>query len=285
MQKKHKDLLMNIGIIGLGLMGGSLGIALKAHDSEYQIIGLDHNEGHCSQALELKLVDKIAESLDEIKACDVIFLSIPVGGIISVLQNMKDVPSDCTIIDMGSTKEKIVSSVPPQIRKNFVASHPMAGTEKFGPIAAVKGLYRDKVVVLCNLEESGKHQQETALELYREIGMKLVFMEAREHDRHAAFISHMPHALSYALANAVMSQEDPKSIIALAGGGFRDMSRIAKSSPRMWEDIFRQNKGNLLTAIDHFNTELKRCREMVENEEWDELNQWMQDANKLHDIL
>jgi len=115
--------------------------------------------------------------------------------------------------------------------------------------------------------------------------MKLVFMGAREHDRHAAFISHMPHALSYALANAVMSQEDPKSIIALAGGGFRDMSRIAKSSPRMWEDIFRQNKGNLLTAIDHFNTELKRCREMVENEEWDELNQWMQDANKLHDIL
>ena len=276
---------MKIGIIGLGLMGGSLGIALKACDSEYQIIGLDHNEGHCSQALELKLVDKIAKSLDEIKVCDVIFLSIPVGGIISALQNMKDVPSDCTIIDMGSTKEKIVSSVPPQIRKNFVASHPMAGTEKFGPKAAVKDLYRDKVVVLCDLEESGKHQQETALELYREIGMKLVFMGAIEHDRHAAFISHMPHALSYALANAVMSQEDPKSIIALAGGGFRDMSRIAKSSPRMWEDIFRQNKGNLLTAIDHFDTELKRCREMVEDEEWDELNQWMQNANKLHDIL
>ncbi len=276
---------MKIGIIGLGLMGGSLGIALKASDTDYQIVGFDHNKGHCSQALELKLVDKIAESLDEVKACDVIFLSIPVGGIISVLQNMKDVSSDCTIIDMGSTKEKIVSSVPQEIRKNFVASHPMTGTEKFGPTAAIKDLYKDQVVVLCDLEESGKHQQETALRLYREIGMKLVFMGSKEHDRHAAFISHMPHALSYAIANTVMKQEDPKSIIALAGGGFRDMSRIAKSSPRMWEDIFRQNKDNLLTAIDHFGTELKRCQEMVEKEEWDELNQWMQDANKLHDIL
>lgn len=276
---------MKIGIIGLGLMGGSLGIALKSYDSNYAIIGLDHNTQHCTQALELGLVDHIAGSLDEIKACDVIFLSIPVGGIISTLQEMTDISPDCTIIDMGSTKEKIVSSVPSEIRKNFVASHPMAGTEKFGPMAAIKDLYKDKVVVLCNLEESGKHQQKTALELYREIGMKLVFMGAREHDRHAAFISHMPHALSYAIANAVMAQEDPKSIIALAGGGFRDMSRIAKSSPRMWEDIFRQNKGNLLTAIDHFNTELKRCREMIENEEWDKLNQWMQNANKLHDIL
>lgn len=276
---------MKIGIIGLGLMGGSLGIVLKSSDSDYQIVGFDHNKEHCSQALELKLVDKIAESLDEIKTCDVIFLSIPVGGIISVLQDMKDVSSDCTIIDMGSTKEKIVSSMPQEIRKNFVASHPMTGTEKYGPTAAIKDLYKDQVVVLCDLEESGKHQQETALKLYREIGMKLVFMGSQEHDRHAAFISHMPHALSYAIANTVMKQEDPKSIIALAGGGFRDMSRIAKSSPRMWEDIFRQNKDNLLTAIDHFGTELKRCQEMVEKEEWVELNQWMQDANKLHDIL
>jgi prephenate dehydrogenase len=115
--------------------------------------------------------------------------------------------------------------------------------------------------------------------------MKLVFMDAAEHDRHAAFISHMPHALSFSLANAVMAQEDPISIIELAGGGFRDMSRIAKSSPQMWEDIFRQNKINLLTALDHFAVELNKCRSMVENEEWKELNGWMQSANRLHDIL
>jgi prephenate dehydrogenase len=110
-------------------------------------------------------------------------------------------------------------------------------------------------------------------------------MGAKEHDRHAAFISHMPHALSYALANSVMQQEDPESIVALAGGGFKDMSRIAKSSPKMWEDIFRQNKVNLIEAIEAFETELKQCRNMVDNEEWTALNQWMQDANTLHDIL
>ena len=110
-------------------------------------------------------------------------------------------------------------------------------------------------------------------------------MGAKEHDRHAAFISHMPHALSYSLANAVMRQEDPKSIIALAGGGFRDMSRIAKSSPDMWEDVFKQNKRNLLTAIDHFKDELSSCQMMVESEDWDALNRWMKGANRLHDIL
>ena len=276
---------MDIGIIGLGLMGGSLGIALKASDPTCRIIGYDHNQQHRSQALQFGLVDEIATSMEMIRECDVIFLAIPVDGIIAALKTLKTVKPECTIIDLGSTKAKIVSSVPPVIRENFVAAHPMTGTEKFGPSAAIEELYRDKVVVLCNLEESGEHQQKIALKLFRDIGMKIVFMRANEHDRHAAFISHMPHALSYSLANAVMRQEEPKSITALAGGGFRDMSRIAKSSPDMWEDVFRQNKANLLSAIDHFNTELQRCRKMVENEEWEKLNQWMQDANKLHDIL
>jgi prephenate dehydrogenase len=276
---------MKIGIIGLGLMGGSLGITLKSHFPTYHLIGMDHNKMHCSQALELGLVDSITESIEVIKECDVIFLSIPVNGIIAVLQTLTDVSPDCTIIDLGSTKEKITASVPRQIRKNFVAAHPMAGTEKFGPTAALHDLYLNKVVVLCDIEESGTHQRETALMLFHEIGMKPVFMGAKEHDRHAAFISHMPHALSFALANAVMGQEDPKSIIALAGGGFRDMSRIAKSSPIMWEEVFRQNKGNLLTAMEHFNTELKKCQKMVENEEWEALGEWMGNANRLHDIL
>ena len=276
---------MDIGIIGLGLMGGSLGIALKEYQPSCRIIGLDHNEEHCREALELNLVDTVARSLREIEKCDVLFLSIPVDGIISILQRLKGISPKTTIVDLGSTKSKIVASVPPSIRKNFVAAHPMTGTEKFGPSAAIKDLYRDKVVVVCNLEESGEHQQETALKIFRNIGMKIVFMQASQHDRHAAFISHMPHALSFSLANAVMKQEAPRSITALAGGGFKDMSRIAKSSPDMWEDVFRQNKVNLLTAIDHFCAELELCRKMVEDEEWDQLNQWMQSANKLHDIL
>jgi prephenate dehydrogenase len=276
---------MKIGIVGLGLMGGSLGIALKEKFPDYHLIGLDHNKEHCRQALSLNLVDEIVISLEDIKLCDVIVLSIPVDGIISVLQELTDVPTECTIIDLGSTKAKIINAIPASIRHNFVAAHPMTGTEKFGPEAAIEGLYQGKVTVLCDFEESGGRQREVTHKLFDTIGMKLVYMNAKEHDRHAAFISHMPHALSFAIANAVMRQEDPKSIIALAGGGFRDMSRIAKSSPTMWEDIFRQNKTNLITALEHFNEELLKCQKMVENEEWNSLNQWMSDANRLHDIL
>ena len=277
--------MIKVGIVGLGLMGGSLSLALKKHSKDYYIIGLDHNKLHCKEALELDLVDEICTSLETLKSCDIIFLSIPVDGIISVTKKLSPLTDTCTVIDLGSTKEKISLSIPSDIRENFVAAHPMTGTEKFGPTAALEDLYTDKVVVLCDLEKSGTHQQNVAKTLFTDIGMNIVSMGSKEHDRHAAFISHMPHAVSYALANSVMAQEASKSIIALAGGGFKDMSRIAKSSPNMWEDIFRQNKTNLLEAINSFQSELKKCQKMVENEEWETLNDWMEDANTLHDIL
>ncbi len=276
---------IKVGIVGLGLMGGSLSLALKKHSKDYYFLGLDHNELHCSQALELGLVDEISHSIEALKYCDIILLSIPVDSIISVSQQLGTLADTCTVIDLGSTKEKISLSIPAGIRHNFVAAHPMTGTEKFGPTAALEDLYRDKVVVLCDLEKSGLHQQNVAKKLFTDIGMNIVCMDAKEHDRHAAFISHMPHAISYSLANSVMAQEDSKSIIALAGGGFKDMSRIAKSSPNMWEDIFRQNKTNVLEAINSFQSELKKCQKMVENEEWETLNDWMREANRLHDIL
>ena len=276
---------IKVGIVGLGLMGGSLSLALQKHSKEYYFMGMDHNELHRSQALELGLVDEICTSTEALKSCDIIVLSIPVDGIISVIQQLGTLSDTCTLIDLGSTKEKISRSVPSEIRHNFVAAHPMTGTEKFGPTAALEDLYTDKVVVLCDLEKSGEHQQNIAKKLFTDIGMNIVCMGAKEHDRHAAFISHMPHAISYALANSVMAQEDSTSIIALAGGGFKDMSRIAKSSPNMWEDIFRQNKTNVLKAINSFQSELKKCQKMVENEEWETLNDWMREANTLHDIL
>ena len=274
-----------IGIVGLGLMGGSLALALRENSDAFEFIGLDHNQAHCQEALALGLVDTIASDLEEIKRCDVIFLSIPVDSIIAISQELTGLDPKCTVIDLGSTKAKISESIPADIRPNFVTAHPMTGTEKFGPSAAHADLYRDKVVVLCDLEKSGQHQQELAKSLFTSIGMKPVYMDAGEHDRHAAFISHMPHAVSYSLANAVMRQEARESIVALAGGGFKDMSRIAKSSPNMWEDIFRQNKENLLEAIHSFQSELKKCQKMVENEEWEALNKWMEEANSLHDIL
>jgi len=274
-----------IGIIGLGLMGGSLSIALKKTTDFFYITGLDHNKKHCEKALELGLVNEISETLEEISHCDIIILTIPVDGIIATSKMFKNLNPKCTIIDFGSTKEKISNSIPKEIRENFVTAHPMTGTEKFGPSAAISDLYTDKTVVLCDLEKSGEHQQNVAKKLFSDIKMHLVFMHAKEHDRHAAFISHMPHAVSYAIANAVMKQEGSTSIVALAAGGFKDMSRIAKSSPNMWEDIFRQNKSNVMEAISSFQSELSKCQNMVENEEWGKLNSWMEEANRLHDIL
>jgi len=276
---------MNIGIIGLGLMGGSLGLALKKFPKKYTIIGYDHNKEHQKDALELELIDKLTQNFDEIKACAVIILTIPVDAIIKIAQTLTDVSETCTIIDFGSSKDKIDTAIPSIIRHNFVTAHPMTGTEKFGPTAAIEKLYDEKVMVVCNQEKSGSLQNKIALELFKDINTNVVFMDAKEHDKHAAFISHMPHAVSYAIANSVMKQEDPSSIIALAGGGFRSMSRIAKSSPNMWEDIFRQNKKNLLNSIEAFNKEMKLCQSMIENEEWEKLHKWMAEANELHDIL
>jgi len=276
---------MNIGIVGLGLMGGSLGLALKKLPKKYSLIGYDHNSEHTKDALALNLVDKITENLDDIKACDVIVLTIPVDAIIAISQQLKDIPSSCTIIDFGSSKEKISNAIPKEIRQNFVTAHPMTGTEKFGPSAAIENLYTEKTIVICEIEKSGNSQKEITLDICKDIHANVVFMGAKEHDSHAAFISHMPHAVSYALAQSVMKQEDPKSIIALAGGGFRSMSRIAKSSPNMWEDIFRQNKENLLESITAFNTEMQLCQTLIEEENWDELHQWMKEANQIHEIL
>lgn len=274
-----------VGIVGLGLMGGSLSLALQQTPKDYYFIGFDHNQQHCIEAKELGIADEISSSLDRLIECDIIFLSIPVDGIISIIQQLHSLAPHTTVIDLGSTKEKISLSIPEHIRANFVTAHPMTGTEKFGPTSALLNLYKNKVVVLCDLEKSGEYQRGLARELFSSIGMNIVSMNSKEHDRHAAFISHMPHALSYALANSVLKQEDAPSIVALAGGGFRDMSRIAKSNPSMWEDIFRQNRTNLLEAIHSLKVEIKKCEKMVENSEWERLNQWMGEANKLHDIL
>jgi prephenate dehydrogenase len=276
---------MKIGIIGLGLMGGSLGLTLKKFSKEYYILGYDHNQSHQKEALSLQLVDEVSDDFEKIKACDVIILTIPVDAIIAIMPKLKGVSPDCTIIDFGSSKEKISNSIPSSIRKNFVTAHPMTGTEKFGPSAAMNDLYNNKTMVVCDQEKSGEHQNRIATKIFNDIGSKIIYMDAKEHDKHAAFISHMPHAVSYAIANSVMKQENVDAVVALAGGGFKSMSRIAQSSPNMWEDIFRQNKTNLLESIVSFNTEMLLCQQLIEDESWDELHAWMKKANKLHEIL
>ncbi len=280
---------MKIGIIGLGLMGGSFALAIKkefkSRDEKIEIIGFDHNPQHCIEALELGIADKITDEISDMLNLDLIILAIPVGGIIKVVQELKNISPDTTIIDFGSTKEKIIKSIPPQIRKNFVAAHPMTGTENFGPKAADKKLYRGKVVVLCNTEENSKEHLDKAKGIFQDLGMKIFYMDAKNHDIHAAYISHMPHAVSFALANAVMSQQNPKDILAMAGGGFRSMSRTAKSSPNMWVDIFKQNKENLIDSVECFIKEMQTFNELTKNEDWEEMTKWILKANKLHEIL
>ncbi len=275
---------MRIGIVGLGLIGGSLGLALQKTKIVSKIVGYDIDIDHCEEALKRKLVHEIV-SFEELKRCDMIFLAVPVEGIIQTLQKLKDVPENCTIVDLGSTKEKIVKSTPKKIRKNFIAAHPMAGTENFGPSAAIEDLYQNKMVVLCNIEENGEIHKNRAVQIFSHIGMKIVFMDAKEHDLHAAFISHMPHAVSYAIANSVMKQEDPENILILAAGGFKDMSRVAKSSPKMWGDIFRQNRDNLLKALQAFRDEIDYASDLVKEEKWEELEKWMAQGREIHKII
>lgn len=275
---------MNAVIVGLGLMGGSLGLALKKVGIFENIFGYDHNPRHQKEATELKLIDKLID-YEELKKCDAIFLAIPVQGIIKFLQEIDGISEDCMIADLGSTKELITKSVPEKIRKNFVATHPMTGTEKFGPSAALEGLYKNKVVVLCDLEKSGEKQKKLAIEVFEKIEMNLIFMDSASHDIHACFMSHLPHAISFALANTVMEQEDPRAIVGLAAGGFRDMSRVAKSSPNMWCDIFKQNKKNLLNSLELYEKHIKKIQNLLENDDFESINDWMKKANTLHEIL
>ncbi len=275
---------MQAGIIGLGLIGGSLGLALRETQMFKSIVGLDNDPIHLQQALSLGLVDE-AVSLDEIKHCDVIFLATPVEAILHLLPELVGVSPNCTIIDLGSTKHLIATSIPREIRKNFVCAHPMSGTENFGPKAAFKELLPNHIIVLTDLEESGELQVAMAKEIFVSLKMNIIKMDSKSHDTHAAFISHLPHIVSYALANTVLSQENSSDILALAGGGFKGMVRIAKSSPKMWSDISKQNRDELLRALEFFAQEMRYARALIEECKWEELEQWMRRANTLFEIF
>ncbi len=276
---------MNIGIIGLGLMGGSLAKAVRRYGISKKVYGFTNSEKSKKEIEELGLVDEIVDLETLKKVSDVIILSIPVDAIIAMFPNFLDINEKTTIIDMGSTKEYIVKNIPPQIRKNFIAAHPMTGTEKNGPKAAIDNLYEGKTVVLCDLEDNANFHVNKAFKIFQEIGMRIVVMNSHEHDVNACYISHLPHLISFSLANTVMSHQNPKEIIALAAGGFKDMSRIAKSSPRMWGDIFKQNRENMLESIKSFEDQMNEAKKMIEEERYEDLENWMKKANSLHEIL
>ncbi|MCR2120589.1 prephenate dehydrogenase [Campylobacter upsaliensis] len=275
---------MKVGIIGLGLMGGSLGLCLKENKLIGSVYGLDLDAQNAKDALELGLIHKLI-GFDKLSNCDIIFIATPVNAIIEILQNLKELPKTTTIIELGSTKRKIVESLPTTLIKQTIFAHPMAGTENSGPKAAFKELYKDAVCVLCDSEVADDLHQKRAVEIFSHLGMRIVFMDSTSHDHHTAIISHLPHAISFSLANYVMREEDRRNIAYLGGPSFKGMCRIAKSSPLMWGGIFTQNKENILASIEHFQEELENCKKMLENCDENKLKKWMEKANHLREIL
>lgn len=275
---------MKVAIIGLGLIGGSLGLCLKENKLISSVYGLDLDAQNAKDALNLGLIHELI-SFDALRKCDIIFIATPVNAIIEILQNLKELPKTTTIIELGSTKRKIVESLPTTLIKQTIFAHPMAGTENSGPKAAFKELYKDAVCVLCDSEVADDLHQKRAVEIFSHLGMRIVFMDSISHDHHTAIISHLPHAISFSLANYVMREEDRRNIAYLGGPSFKGMCRIAKSSPLMWGGIFTQNKENILASIEHFQEELENCKKMLENCDENKLKKWMEKANHLREIL
>lgn len=281
---KLSRICVKIGIIGLGLMGGSLGLALKEKRIASMIIGDDNNAIHRRQALYLGLVDECLD-LKGVFECDVVFICTPVNAIIDIIKGIKSLKPNQTIIDFGGVKGEILEAIPRRLRKNFVSLHPMCGTENFGPKAAFKDLYKNHIMILVDIDKSGEYQANIAREICINLEMNLIKMDCVSHDKHTAFISHMPHILSYTLANTVLKQEKAQDIVAVAGGGFKGMVRISKSSGTMWSAIAKQNKSEILKAINAFENELKNAKKMIENDEFEALKEWMDSANQLREIL
>jgi len=275
---------LKFGIVGLGLMGGSFAKVVKKYNLSSSVVGYDHNIEHQKQAIALNLVDQIVD-IAQLKKCDVIVLCIPVDAIIRFMPELEGIDQNTTVMDFGITKKLIVDNIPTSIRKNFVPAHPMTGTEKFGPNAAIDDLYEGKTIVLCDLDICDELHKNRVLHIFNAIAMRIVNMDSNTHDVHACYISHLPHAISYGLANTVMSHENPENIITLAAGGFKDMSRIAKSSSDMWTDIFRQNRENLLKSLDLYADQMDKMKQMLEDEDYESISIWMDKANSLHDIL
>ncbi len=285
---------MKIAIIGLGLIGGSLGLDLKRKSFAQEIIGVDQSAEHAHQALELKLVDRIEPLSKAVSEVDLVILSIPVGAMKSVLPSILDLISDRTAVtDMGSTKEHVSQAVENhRKRKNFVASHPMAGTENSGPKAALEGLFTGKTAVICDPEKSDPMHLATVRRMYQTLEMRLVEMSSLEHDLKVAFVSHLSHITSFALANTVLDKEkNVNTIFDLAGGGFESTVRLAKSSPEMWLPIFDQNRDNVLNALDAYIDHMYRFRETIaalggpESEEKQECLELMRNANQIRRVL
>ena len=269
-------------------MGGSFALALREKYPNMKFVGVDKSEVNQKIALAKGIVDEIMPLEEALPVADLNVLATPVDTIMHLLPVLLDqLPDGSTVMDLGSTKELIcnVADAHPR-RAQFVAVHPMAGTENSGPGAAFRELLPGKNVIICDREKS--HPDSVALveALLRDVGMKIHYMTPTEHDLHLAYVSHLSHISSFALGLTVLEKEaDEKAIFDMASTGFSSTVRLAKSSPQMWAPIFDQNKDNVSKALGDYIEFLKRFKEAIDSKDLEASLRFMARANDIGRVL
>lgn len=276
-----------VTIIGTGLIGGSLALVLKENKLAHYIIGVDNSTEHEQRALQLGIVDEVLPLKKAIAKSKLIVLAVPVDAMHTLLPAVLDEVTEQVVMDMGSIKESVIATVANHpARGRFVASHPMWGTEFSGPDAAVKGAFVNKAAVICDAENSDEDALELVKNLYKRIGMHLIYMEAGPHDLHAAYVSHISHITSFALANTVLEKErEEDAIFELASAGFESTVRLAKSNAATWVPIFKQNRENVLDVLNEHIAQLRKFKSCLEKENYNYLQELIENANGIRRIL
>ena len=278
---------MTVTIIGIGLIGGSIAMALKEKGLAGYIIGVDSSGPHLQTAMERGLIDEHAPLEEALSRSSLVILAVPVDALTSLLSKVMDEVTDQVVMDTGSTKQYVINAVAQHPKKGrFVATHPMWGTEYSGPQAAVTGAFANKAVVICNAGESDRDALELVTNLYQQLGMHLVYMDAHAHDLHAAYVSHISHITSFALANTVLEKEkEEDAIFELASGGFESTVRLAKSNPAMWVPVFQQNRENVLDVLSEHIAQLRKFKSCLEKENYTYLRELIENANGIRRII
>lgn len=278
---------MNVAIVGVGLIGGSAAITLKEKKVAKKVIGVDRSDANLNKALQLGFIDETASLEEAISRADVILLTMPVDAILNLLPGILDRVTNQVVIDMGSTKAAIIQAIADHPKRGrLVAAHPMAGTEYSGPEAAIPNLFKGKVMVYVDATNSDDDAFEVADSITDHLEMQTTFMNAEEHDVHTAYVSHISHITSFALALTVLEKEKSQGrIFELAGSGFESTVRLAKSSPDMWTPIFRQNRENVLEVLREHIKQLQQVYDVLENEDYDTFYKLIKKSNKIRRIL
>jgi prephenate dehydrogenase len=279
--------MKNIYAIGIGLIGGSLAIDIKNNNPDIIIHGISRKDATLNKALELGLIDKKA-TLEDLKHADLVIVSIPVDATVKLLPTILDkIPDTALVVDAGSTKADICKAVEnhPK-RRNFLAMHPIAGTEHSGPTAAISGLFKGKTNIVCEVEKTTFKLQEKALKLFTDIGMRIRYMNPAEHDKHIAYVSHLSHISAFMLGKTVIDKEkNERDIFDMAGSGFASTVRLAKSSPEMWTPIFKQNKANVVETLEEYIANLTTFKELMKADDYEAIFKEMESTNYIKEIL